>query len=240
MFISFILPCHNEEISIPQFLPTVIQTKKNLMEMPQVTEVEILVVNDGSTDRSLELLKKYEENILLISSQKQKGYGEAIKEGIKKSKGDWIAFCDLDSTCTTEDIKKLIYLARDKSLEVVWGNRLHKQSQMPVVRRAGNRLYQFILLVLSFQFVSDPCSGFRLFWRTVLTPEIFKFPGDLSFSLSFTAYCVRYNIPFSSVNIEYKPRLGESKLHLLKDGCIFLVNLIYFLFFKKFSKEKQK
>ena len=240
MFISFIFPCYNEELSISKFLPAIIQTKKALMEMPQVTQIEILIVNDGSTDQSLELLKNCEEEITIISLKTRKGYGEAIKEGIQKSKGDWVAFCDLDNTCTPEDIIKLIKLALGKSLAVVWGNRLHKQSRMFFIRRMGNRLYQFLFFLLSFRFVPDPCSGFRLFKRSVLTPEIYEFPGDLSFSLALTAHCVRYNIPFSSAGIEYKYRLGKSKLHLLKDGCKFFFTLIYFLFFKKFCKEKQK
>ena len=238
MFISFIFPCYNEELSISTVLPAIIQAKKNIIEIPQVSGLEIVVVNDGSTDQSLELLKKYEKEVSLISYKNRKGYGRAIKEGLQKSKGDWIAFCDLDGTCSPQDIKKLIQSALDKSLNIVWGHRLHPQSQQPFLRKVGNRLYQFVFLFLSFRVVPDPCSGFRLFKRSALSPEIYEFPEDLSFSLAFTAHCVRFHIPFSSVKIEYKSRLGESKLNLLKDGTQFFVNLVFFLFFKKFTAKK--
>lgn len=240
MFISFIFPCYNEELSIPAFLPKIIQTKNTLLDLSQITEVEVLIINDGSTDQSLELLQNYKEDIRIISYKAQRGYGEAIKEGIRQSKGNWIAFCDLDDTCSPGDITKLIKLTLEQSIEVVWGDRLHRQSQMSFVRKLGNRLYQFVFFLFSFQMVPDPCSGFRLFKRSVLAPVIYEFSKDLSFSLAFTAYCVRYNIPFFAVRIEYTCRLGESKLHLFKDGLIFLLNLIYFLFFKEFSNRKKK
>ena len=241
MFISLIFPCHNEEQAIPQFLPQVLQTKTNLLQQGLITDLEILVIDDGSTDRSRELLEKYQGQICLIPFTLQKGYGTAIQEGIRQAKGDWIAFCDLDNTCDLADLKRMIELTKAGSqpatqnsrLQTVWGNRLHKKSQMSLIRKIGNSLYQAIFLFLTFRFVPDPCSGFRLFQKSAFIPQIYKLPKDLSFALAFTAYCVRHYIPFVTIDITYQKRLGKSNLHWLKDGFVFLINLIQFLFLKK-------
>ena len=234
MFISLIFPCHNEEQALPKLLPKAIKAKQYVLQHTKIKDLEILVVDDGSKDKSLELLKNYKDSIQIISLYSQKGYGSALKKGINQAKGDWIAFCDADNTCEPEDLKLLIDLAYSTSLEVVWGNRLSKKNKMPIIRKLGNRLYQLIFLCLSFKCAPDVCSGFRLFKKSILTPEIYKFPQDLSFSLALTAHCVRYKIPFSTTEISYKERLGKSKLYPIKDGFIFLLTLIQFLFFKKF------
>ncbi len=231
MFISLIFPCYNEEQAIPKLLPKAIQAKYNILQQRGVKGFEILVIDDGSKDKSLELLETYKGNVKIIPLKTQRGYGSAIKEGVKQAKGDWIAFCDLDDTCDIEEFSLLINLVRDRSLEVVWGNRLNKKSKMFWTRRLGNRLYQIAFLLLSLKFPPDVCSGFRLFKKAVFISDIYKFPNDLSFSLAMTAYCIRYKIPFSTVDISYKERLGQSKLSPLKDGFIFLLVLMQFLLF---------
>ena len=231
MFISLIFPCCNEEQAIPLVIPKALKLKQQLLEKHLVRDMEIIVVNDASTDSSLLKLKKYEKEIEILSFHKQKGYGLALQEAFRKAQGDWLAFCDLDNTCNPEELSLLIDLAQDQNLTIVWGNRLKKNSHIPFVRRLGNHLYQLVFLVLSFKRVPDPCSGFRLFKKTKFIPQIYKFPKDLSFSLALTSYCVRNKIPFQVREISYSDRLGQSKLEPLKDGWNFLIQLIRFLFF---------
>ena len=233
MSISLIFPCHNEERAIPQVLPQAISIQRELLEQKKVKDFEILIVNDGSTDRSLEKLKPYSKEIQIIKLAQREGYGSALKKGIKKAKGDWIAFCDLDNSCDPKELELLVNLSRASSQPIVWGNRLNKKSQMPKIRKIGNELYRMAFLCLSFRLVFDACSGFRLFKKQTFIPQLYAFPNDLSFSIALTAYCVRKQIPFSTVPISYKKRLGKSKLHAFKDGWIFLFQLINFLFFKK-------
>lgn len=238
MFISLIFPCYNEEQAIPKLLPKAIQTRQKILQETEVKALEILIVDDGSKDKSLELLNTYKEEVKIISLAENKGYGAAIKAGVYQARGDWIAFCDLDGSCEPEELKLLVDFTKDKSLQMAWGNRLNRESKMLFTRKTGNWLYQLAFLFLSFKFVPDTCSGFRFFKKSVLIPEIYEFPQDLSFSLAFTAHCIRYKIPFSAVDISYKERLGKSKLLPLKDGFVFLLNLLRFLFFKKFNNMK--
>ena len=231
MFISLIFPCHNEEQAIPQVIPKALKTKQALIEKKKIEKMEILVVNDASTDSSLLKLKKYEKEIKILSLQKQEGYGSALQKAFQHSQGDWLAFCDLDDTCDPQDLSLLIDLTKKKDLSIVWGNRLNKKSQIPFIRKLGNQLYQLVFLILSFKKISDPCSGFRLFKKSKFIPQLYSFPKDLSFSLAITSYCVRQKIPFQTIDISYANRLGQSKLKPFKDGWIFLAQIIKSLFF---------
>ena len=231
MFISLIFPCHNEESAIPLLIPKALSAKKDLIESKKIKNMEIIAVNDASTDTSLSELKKYENEIQILSLQKQEGYGSALQKAFQESQGDWLAFCDLDKTCDPRELSFLIDLIHKKNLSIVWGNRLHKKSKMPFIRKLGNRIYQLVFLVLSFKKIPDPCSGFRLFKKSDFLPQFYKLPKDLSFSLALTSYCVRNKIPFQTKDISYEDRLGQSKLKSFKDGWIFLIQLIRFLLF---------
>ena len=241
LFVSLIFPCRNEEASIDRVLPKAITLKSSLLREGLVQEMEILVIDDASHDASLKHLQKYQQEessgLKVLSSKVLMGYGSALKKGIRESKGDWIAFCDLDDTCEPSDLRVLLKKASSSRsvFPVVWGNRLHRQSSMPWIRRLGNRLYQLIFLILSFRLIPDPCSGWRLFRKSDFLPQINEFPNDLSFSLAFTAYCVRSKIKFSAVDVSYRQRMGKSKLIFFKDGFIFLFTLIHFLLFKRFK-----
>lgn len=231
MFISLIFPCHNEEQAIPLVIPKALKLKQELKEAQLINSLEIIVVNDASTDSSLQQLKKYEKEIKLLSFQKQKGYGAALQQAFHEARGDWLAFCDLDNTCSPKELGLLIQLSQNRNLTIAWGNRLHKQSSMPFIRKLGNRFYQLCFLILAFRKVPDPCSGFRLFKKSDFIDQIYKLPKDLSFSLALTSFCVRNKIPFQTTAISYTKRSGRSKLKPLTDGWFFLIQLIRFLFF---------
>ena len=231
MFISLVFPCYNEEQAIPLVIPKALKIKQRLIERNLIKNLEIIAVNDASTDTSLLKLKKYEKEIKILSLQKQEGYGSALQKAFRQAQGDWMAFCDLDSTCEPKDLSLLIDLVQDQNLTIAWGNRLNQNSRIPFVRKLGNHLYQLAFLILSFKKVPDPCSGFRLFKKSDFIPQIYMLPKDLSFSLALTSYCVRNKIPFQVKEISYSDRLGQSKLQALKDGWNFLIQLIRFLFF---------
>ena len=231
---SLVFPCHNEEEAIPSVLDKALKTKELMEGRGELSCLEIIAVNDGSTDNSLKLLNHYKDKIKVLDLEKQQGYGAALKEGFLKAKGDWLAFCDLDSTCEPEELRLLLKTALKRNSPVVWGLRIHKDSFMPFIRRLGNRLFSLALYSLSFRYVDDPCSGFRIFKKDSLGKSIFQFPDDLSFSLALTAYCVREKIPFKTLKISYNERKGKSKLHSLKDGVRFLKTLIDTLVFRKY------
>lgn len=225
--ISLIYPCYNEEKSIPYVLQKALDLKKEL------SNLEILVINDGSNDNSKHLLEEYKDKIKIVHLDKQLGYGAAIQIGAKKARGSWLAFCDLDATCEPEDLKKMMAKAQQSKALIVFGNRLHSQSHMLFLRQLGNLFYRGVIFLLSQKKVVDPCSGFRLFQKDSFQKWLFQLPSDLSFSIALTALCIRLHIPYSHVDITYNKRLGQSKLSIVKDGFLFLFVLIKYLFIKK-------
>ena len=230
---SLVFPCHNEEEAIPGVLAKALKAKEHL-EGTGISLLEIIAVNDGSTDSSQKLLDSYSNQIKVLHLKKQRGYGAALKEGFSKASGNWLGFCDLDSTCEPEELSLLLKTALQGNYSLVWGQRIHKKSSMPSVRVIGNRLFSLALYLLSFQYVSDPCSGFRIFKKDQLGDAVFQFPDDLSFSLALTSYCIREKISFKELAISYHERTGQSKLHSLKDGLIFLKTIADVLIFKKY------
>ena len=141
-------------------------------------------------------------------------------------------FVILDDSYQALDLKKLLKLAQDKKLNIVWGNRLNKKSQIPKIRSIGNHIYRFLFSILTFKKVPDPCSGFRLLKKSEFQSVIPKLPNDLSFVIALTAYCLSTKTPFETTDISYKERKGKSKLHVFKDGWIFLFQALKHLFFK--------
>jgi len=230
--LSLICPCHNEAQAIPVFLPKILNMQKHLITNGILDALDIVIINDGSTDSSQKLLESYQPHITLINLAVCKGYGYAIKQGLKCCKEEWVAFCDLDNTYQPKDLQCVIEYAQNHSVQMVWGNRLHTKSHIPWIRYIGNTIYKYLIFLFSLSWVSDPCSGFRLFYKNTFQ-QILSFPDDLSFSLALTIYCIKKKIPFKIIDIHYKERLGRSKLIPFKDGLLFLYTLLKVFLIKK-------
>src|SRR5258708_29577510 len=93
------IPALNEEASIAAIIERCLDARREIIRMSPVTEVEITVVSDGSTDRTVELASSYQPCIKLIVFEKNRGYGAAIKEAWRQSDADLVSFLDADGTC---------------------------------------------------------------------------------------------------------------------------------------------
>lgn len=113
--VSIIVPIHNSEIFLSRCLDSIVnQTFKDM---------EIILVNDASTDESLTIMKlykeKYPEKIVIIDLNKSKGPGGARNEGIKIAKGEYIGFVDSDDTIEKEMYEQLYKIAKEKDYDMV-------------------------------------------------------------------------------------------------------------------------
>lgn len=229
--LSIVLPCLNEADAIPVVIPKTIalltarakELNKNFNE-----SFEVIVVNDGSTDRSAELLAA-QPSIKVVNLPKQVGYGYALKQGFAQSTGDLLAFYDLDGTCSVKDILNLADHLQKQDLDVVWGLRLHEKTKMPLVRQIGNQLYSFLLRRIYPQPIHDSCSGMRVF-RSEHKNWMNGLPNGLDFSIAMTVKCLKNNLRFAEVPISYESRLGDSKLKASVHGFTFLKTLLVFAF----------
>ena len=96
--ISIVIPCHNEEAAIAPVMEKIAEVRSRVPELR-----EVIVVNDGSTDRSPQILKQYTD-IEVLNSKKCLGYGGALKLGFQHASSDLIIFLDMDDTY---DIRQL-------------------------------------------------------------------------------------------------------------------------------------
>jgi glycosyltransferase involved in cell wall biosynthesis len=112
MKVSVIVPVYNVYEYIEKCLDSLVnQTYKN---------IEIILINDGSTDNSLDIIKKYQkkhENIIVIN-QENHGQGYARNKGIEKSNGEFIMFVDSDDYVDTDIVKKLVGSIKDNDAVV--------------------------------------------------------------------------------------------------------------------------
>jgi len=221
MKISLIIPCYNEEKAIPSVLSEVLALSTRLEKNGKI--LEVIVIDDGSKDNSLNLLKSY-RNITLVTNSTNLGYGGSLKKGFSLASGDFVAFMDMDDTYQISDLDEMI--SRATHHPVVIGERFTKGQGFDFIRKSGNIFYSKVILIQKGARVLDPCSGFRVFHRDLISEFTTLTNNDLSYSLEMTLHLIKKNISFVEHAIRYEPRIGRSKLNVFTDGLRFLWTII--------------
>ena len=223
--LSIVVPALDEEQSVAAIVERCLEAKPRLIEACGLSDVEIVVVSDGSTDRTAEIARRYEPRIRVIVFERNRGYGAAIQEGWRVAGGDLLAFLDADGTCDPLHFEPMCRKAMEGT-DVVLGNRLHEESRMPFVRRLGNRLFALLLGYLSSERVGDTASGMRVVRREALR-FLLPLPDGLHFTPAMSAVClVHEDLTIAEVPMPYREREGRSKLRLFRDGLRFLGSIL--------------
>jgi glycosyltransferase involved in cell wall biosynthesis len=216
------IPALNEEDSIESIITRSLAARDYITSRSPVTEVVITVVSDGSTDRTVELARKYTADIDLIVFPQNKGYGAAIKEAWRQSDADLLGFLDADGTCDPLFFADLCTALEARHSDVILGCRLNSQSQMPKLRRVGNFLFASALTIFSAATVRDTASGMRVIRRSCLD-TLYPLPDGLHFTPAMSARAMLNDaLKITEIDMPYHERAGESKLRVIKDGIRFL------------------
>lgn len=222
MKLCIVIPALNEEESIEKIILRSLAAKASIIQNSDVTSVDVTVVSDGSTDRTVELAQKYQDKIHLIVFPQNKGYGAAIKQGWLESDAELLGFLDSDGTCDPLFFADLCNLITKEKSDVALGCRINKTSKMPLIRRIGNGLFSILLTYLASERVKDTASGMRVVRRSAL-PELMPLPDGLHFTPAMSARALlSEQIKIREKDMPYEERDGESKLHIWKDGLRFL------------------
>ena len=222
MKLGIAIPALNEEENIESIIERSLAAREYIQEHSSVTNVEVTVVSDGSTDRTVELASKYKDLINLIVFSENQGYGAAIKEAWMNSDADLLGFLDADGTCDPKFFAPLCNQLLDNNTDVVLGCRLNTQSEMPLIRRVGNSIFAFLLSIFASSPVRDTASGMRVVRRSSLT-HLFPLPDGLHFTPAMSARAMMSDaVNISEIDMPYRERVGESKLHVIRDGLRFL------------------
>lgn len=231
---ALIIPCYNEEKAIPAFKSELIDFISQFKSRFSETELDVILVDNGSTDNSLPLLHDMCTELAvrtLICSTK--GYGAALRAGFASQKSDWYAFADLDNTYPLLSFLDMYQKVQAESLKIIYANRLRYQTDMPWSRHLGNRFYALVTRLLFNDGMDDMCSGMRIFASECLETVLSIKANGLRFSIELTAISLKLNWPRAEIPIHYRERLGDSKLSIIKDGILFLFSLLKIRWFYK-------
>ncbi len=225
MRLTIVIPALNEEDAIGSIIERCLKARETIIANSPVDDVEVVVVNDGSTDRTAEIAAGFHD-IKLINFEKNRGYGAAIKRGFEVGRGELVAFLDADGTCDPTFFATLCSAMFEEHASVAIGSRMGPHSRMPPVRRLGNRFYALILAGLSNRVVSDTASGMRVIRRDALM-QLYPLPDGLHFTPAMSARVLMDDrLTIVERPMSYEERIGESKLHVARDGIRFLCTIL--------------
>ena len=182
---------------------------------------EILVVDDGSTDRTGEEAEAAGARV--IRHPYNKGNGAAVKTGVRHTSGEFVLIIDADGQHAPADAARLV--AHLGTYDLVVGAR-SSHSQATAARRVGNAVLNGVASYLTEQHIPDLTSGFRAARRECLVEFLHLLPNGFSTPTTTTLAFMKagYSVRFEPVNAA--PRQGASKIHLGSDGVRFFLILL--------------
>lgn len=210
--LSIIIPAYNEEKIIAKVVSAI---KGNY---PQA---EILVIDDGSTDKTASAAKS--AGAIVIRHPQNRGNGAAIKTGIRNATKDLLLMIDADGQHTPGEIHKLLeYLPE---YDMVVGAR-DRDSSGYFHRNLANWFYNKLASYLADYEILDLTSGFRAAKKNVIKKFVYLFPNGFSYPTTSTLSLLKSGYSVKYVPITAKKRVGKSKLNLLRDGVGFILIML--------------
>jgi len=210
--LSICIPVYNEEKTIKELL-------NKVLAVP--IDKEIIVVDDGSTDKTAEILNDYSSNpVVKIISKVNGGKGTALREAFKHVIGDYVVVQDADLEYEPSDFVKMLAVAKSGA-PIVYGSRFlgRKLSPSSLKNWLASKFLSSIVWLLYGQFISDESTCYKLFRSDIIksTPlacERFEFCPEV------TAKVLKRGYKIVEVPISFNPRNTKDgkKINYLKDG----------------------
>jgi glycosyltransferase involved in cell wall biosynthesis len=164
---SIVIPTYNESDKITASLTQVLNFMRGFAQT-----FEVLVVDDGSSDKTADIIENYRANnpeIKLIRNA-HKGKGPAIWTGIMAAEGDYIYVADADFSAPISELKKLVVWIKDNNFDVVIASReAHgaKRIDEPLYRHLMGRIFNILVQIIALPGIKDTQCGFKLFKKDV-------------------------------------------------------------------------
>ena len=212
MEVSIIIPVYNEKKAIQE-------TLLRLLELGD--EFEIIVVNDGSTDGTTEIIEEL-DGIKVINHKKNLGYGASLKTGIQHAKNEQICITDADGTYPNEKIPYLISQLVENDLDMVVGARTGSHVKVPVVRKPAKWAIGKLANYVTGQKIPDVNSGLRVFKKSSFIPFQNIVPNGFSFTTTITLGMSSGGYKVKFTPIDYFDRSGKSKIKPIRDTLNFI------------------
>jgi glycosyltransferase involved in cell wall biosynthesis len=202
MKLSIIIPVFNEERTVAEIL-------KRVFDLPLDFEKEIIVINDGSKDRTGEILQELKKSLdfVLLTHAQNKGKGAAIRTGIKSATGDIFLIQDADLEYEPNDYVILIEPFLKNGASVVYGSRnLRKNGISSVGFYLGGKILTMVFNVLYGTKITDINTCYKVFKSDILKKEIELKEDNFNFCEEVSAKVVKKGYKIIEVPIKYNPR----------------------------------
>jgi glycosyltransferase involved in cell wall biosynthesis len=222
--LSVVIPAYNEENSIAAVAQRVLSVAPELGGLG--LGLELIVVDDGSSDRTREIARSL-SGVRLLCHKRNGGYGAALKTGWAAARGEWIGFLDADGTYPPEYLPALCQTAVAQSADMVIGSRMAgAASDMPHIRRIGNVIFANLISVISAERITDSASGMRVFKKEILD-RLYPLPDGLNLTPVMSTRALHEGLKMVETPIPYSERAGRSKLSVVHDGMRFATSVLW-------------
>ncbi len=215
--LSIVVPVFNEENG----LPSTIEFFKTFIE--KNPEIEVIFVDDGSTDKSAGMLSSLQEpGIKVIRHNKNKGYGASLKTGLNRAGHEYFCITDADGSYPNEEIPALFDRLLKEEAAMVVGERTGKAVDPGVFRKFSKFVLRKLAEYLSNETITDFNSGLRIAKKSLVLKASGYLPDGFSFTTTLTLFLLSINQPIIYVPIDYHKRQGKSKIRPIRDTLNFL------------------
>ncbi|MEI6072654.1 MAG: glycosyltransferase family 2 protein [Verrucomicrobiae bacterium] len=214
--VTILIPAFNEERSLEETVAALSRQRAHFKDL------EIVVIDDGSGDRTAEIARRLP--VTLIEHERNRGYGAALKSGLRAAKHDYILITDADGTYPLEDVPKLAADAPD--FDMVVGARTGDVVHIPLLRRPAKWLITRLAEYLSGRKIPDLNSGMRIFRKDVALKFLTLYPDGFSFTTTITLAMLTNHYRVKFIPINYHKRVGKSSIHPVRDFTNFTILII--------------
>jgi glycosyltransferase involved in cell wall biosynthesis len=229
--LTILIPAFNEEEGLPPTLET-------LLAEPRLAGARVIVIDDGSTDRTAEVVQRFAPRVAVVRHKRNQGYGAGIKTGARFASTPWVAWFDADGQHRATDLAAMVEVAKQEQYDAVFGAR-GTGSAIVKSRVVGKKILGLVADFVAEQPIPDINCGLRLFRRELLLGYLPLLPDGFSASTTTTLLFIKRNRHFAFHPIVVDQRVGKSTVKQVSDGMrtLHLMMRILFLFqaFKSFA-----
>jgi len=206
MTISLIIPAFNEEKAL-----------KPVVEEYSPYVDEIIIIDDGSSDSTYGIASTLQnERVKVFRHEKNRGKVAALRTGVEHASGDIVIFTDADCTYPARYIPQFVDKI-EHGFDLILGSRQIHCENIPFFNRFGNFIFSSLAAYISGKTIVDSQTGFRAFRREMF--ELFDVEAkSLEFETKMTVRAAKLGYKIVEIPIEYRERVGTSKLHPIRDG----------------------
>ena len=236
MKLSIIIPVRNEEILIKK---TIEQLESKL----KISSYEIIFINDFSTDNTVKITQELIKNSSQINiySNKRKGLGGAITEGINRTTGDIICIMMSDLSDSIDDLESYYKIISDENVDAVFGSRFIKGSKVieyPKKKLILNRIFNLITKLIFFSDYNDFTNAFKIYKKNALIKTFPLVSESFNVFLELPLKIISRKMKYKIIPITWVNRKeGTSKFDIKELRAKYLFTLIYCLLEKLLLKK---